>query len=121
LIDKVPTESPSAVGLSRPILVSASSSAEGALTILPANTVLPASKTIQASVTTAQSYLSVFVGPESASDSAVKMGEVVFDALAVPTTVEVTVSVDLNSSVTVVVRAIGALEALASLTISADP
>jgi hypothetical protein len=49
------------------------------------------------------------------------MGEVVFDALAVPTTVEVTVSVDLNSSVTVVVRAIGALEALASLTISADP
>ena len=119
MIDKVPTESPSAVGLSRPILLSASSSAEGALAILPAKTVLPASKTVQASVTSAQGYLSMWVGPESPSDPAVKVGEVVFDALAVPATVEVTVSVDLSSSITVVVRAIGALEALASLTVSA--
>lgn len=119
MIDKVPIESPTVVGLSRPILLTTSSSAEGALTILPANTVLPASKTVQASVTTAQGYLSVLVGPESPSDSATQVGEVVFDALAVPTTVDVTVSVDLDSSITVVVRAIGALEALASLTISA--
>lgn len=87
--------------------------------MLPAKTVLPATKTVQASVTAAQGFLTVLVGPESASDPATAVGELVFDTLAVPATVEVTVSVALDSSISVVVRALGALEALATLTVPA--
>ena len=96
-MDNAPTKSPEAVGLSRPILISAGG---GHVTVLPIKTVLPVLKKIPSTVAQAKGYFQILAGPESGSTAApTALGEVVFAVENASTNAPVQVSINISIAV----------------------
>lgn len=80
LIDNAPMASPVAASLTRSVRLSADSQSEG-VEVLPRDCVLPARLQLQATLPAGQTkgYARLLAGPESASDAATALGELVFE------------------------------------------